>query len=829
MKKLIALSLTMMLSISLTACGSSDDSKKQSDQSVSAGDDTGADSSASNDTDTANDDTPENSGDGQSSGDAASADSDSAYVKGKGSLVVGITNFEPMDYKDADGNWVGFDADMAKAFAESLGVTAEFVEIDWDNKIFELDGKTIDCVWNGMTLTDEVTSSMECSKAYCNNAQVVIVHADQAELYQDVESLKELNFAVEAGSAGEAQAKSNNFSYTPVQQQSAALMEVAAGTADAAIIVVSGKSGVEAGTERSWELCEKYKLPRMIYVTDMDVDNASFKNVVEKLTQMYGKKIAPFHFPIRENEKFVGYINVVSETGNRWKGKEVIECDIPDYSKDNLTLYKDTLMEAVAETSEEFMERYFGGETFTENEIRAALRTNVIDGSIVPISMGSNVLCQGTYALLDDIVKYMPSPENKQIAGFNMKTNEVFEANYDFAKPKSAYVFKTIVDPFIGKYSLIKVCSGVFKSDDVIYNKDKDVEEKVNKLYILQGSKPIEINELHAGDIGAIAKLTAARTGNTLSTKATVIEYGKFEISKPYTAMRYKVPNKGDIDKVSQALQKLSHEDQTMKVVNDTENRQSLLYGIGEQQLEVIQSRLANEYKCEIELSKPKVAFRETIRKKSDVEYKYKKQSGGHGQYGHVKMRFEASGDLEKPYIFEQEVVGGAVPKNYYPAVEKGLQESVIKGPLAAYPVVGVKAVLYDGSYHPVDSSEMAFKMATIQAFKKGIMEATPVLLEPIVSLKVTVPERYTGDIMGDLNKRRGRVLGMNPTGNGKQVIEADIPIMELTGYCTVLRSMTGGRGNFEYTFARYEQTPNDIQEAEVKARAAKVAENAED
>ncbi len=606
-------------------------------------------------------------------------------------------------------------------------------------------------------------------------------------------------------------------------------VEEAISAADAAIIVVSGKSGVEAGTERSWELCEKYKLPRMIYVTDMDVDNASFKNVVEKLTQMYGKKIAPFHFPIRENEKFVGYINVVSETGNRWKGKEVIECDIPDYSKENLTLYKDTLMEAVAETSEEFMERYFGGETFTENEIRAALRTNVIDGSIVPISMGSNVLCQGTYALLDDIVKYMPSPENKQIAGFNMKTNEVFEANYDFAKPKSAYVFKTIVDPFIGKYSLIKVCSGVFKSDDVIYNKDKDVEEKVNKLYILQGSKPIEINELHAGDIGAIAKLTAARTGNTLSTKATVIEYGKFEISKPYTAMRYKVPNKGDIDKVSQALQKLSHEDQTMKVVNDIENRQSLLYGIGEQQLEVIQSRLANEYKCEIELSKPKVAFRETIRKKSDVEYKYKKQSGGHGQYGHVKMRFEASGDLEKPYIFEQEVVGGAVPKNYYPAVEKGLQESVIKGPLAAYPVVGVKAVLYDGSYHPVDSSEMAFKMATIQAFKKGIMEATPVLLEPIVSLKVTVPERYTGDIMGDLNKRRGRVLGMNPTGNGKQVIEADIPIMELTGYCTVLRSMTGGRGNFEYTFARYEQTPNDIQEAEVKARAAKVAENAED
>ena len=599
--------------------------------------------------------------------------------------------------------------------------------------------------------------------------------------------------------------------------------------ADAAIIVVSGKAGVEAGTERAWELCEKYKLPRMIYVTGMDADNASFKNVVEKLTEMYGKKIAPFHFPIRENEKFVGYVNVISETANRWQGKEVVDCEIPDYSKENLSIYKDTLMEAVAETSEEFMDRYFGGETFTENEIRAALRANINDGSIVPISMGSNPLCQGTYTLIDDIVKYLPSPENKQIAGFNMKTNEVFEANYDFSKVKSAYVFKTIVDPFIGKYSLIKVCSGVFKSDDVIYNKDKDVEEKVSKLYVLQGSKPIEVSELHAGDIGAIAKLTAARTGNTLSTKANVIEYGKFELSKPYTAMRYKVPNKNDIDKVAQALQKLTHEDQTLKVVNDNENRQTLLYGIGEQQLEIIQSRLVNEYKCQIELSKPKVAFREAIKKKSDVEYKYKKQSGGHGQYGHVKMRFESSGDNETPFVFEQEVVGGAVPKNFFPAVEKGLQESVLKGPLAAYPVVGIKAVLYDGSYHPVDSSEMAFKMATIQAFKKGVMEAGPVLLEPIMSLKVTVPDKYTGDVMGDLNKRRGRVLGMNPIANGKQVIEADIPMMELSGYCTVLRSMTGGRGDYEYEFARYEQAPSDIQEAEVAARATKVAENSEE
>lgn len=606
-------------------------------------------------------------------------------------------------------------------------------------------------------------------------------------------------------------------------------VEEAISAAGAAIIVVNGKSGMEVGTQKAWELCEKYKLPRMIYVSNMDVDNASFRQVVEDMTSMYGKKMAPFHLPIRENEKFVGYVNVITETGNRWQGKEVVECEVPEYNKPNLQICRDTLMESVAETSEEMMERYFGGETFSEAEIRAALRINVCDGSIVPMTMGSNVLCQGIYTLLDDIIKYFPSPENREVAGINMKTNEIYHADYDFSKAKSAYIWKTIVDPFIGKYSLIKVNSGVLKADDMIYNVDKDIEEKISKLYVMQGGKAIEVKELHAGDIGALAKLTAARTGNSLSTKATTIKFGKWEMPKPYTYMRYKPKNKGDVDKISQALQKISHEDLTMQYVNDSENRQMLLYGMGDLHLEVIASKLRNEYKVEIELSRPKVAFRETIKRKSDVEYKYKKQSGGHGQYGHVKMKFEPSGNLEEAYEFDQEVVGGAVPKNYFPAVEKGIQESVLKGPLAAYPVVGVKAVLYDGSYHPVDSSEMAFKTAAIQAFKKGFMEAGPILLEPIVSLKVTVPDSYTGDIMGDLNKRRGRVLGMNPVTGGKQVIEADVPMMGLFGYCTDLRSMTGGRGEFEYQFARYEQAPSDVQEKEVAARAAKVAEGSDD
>lgn len=602
--------------------------------------------------------------------------------------------------------------------------------------------------------------------------------------------------------------------------------EEAASAADAAIIVVNGKAGIEVGTIKAWELCEKYKLPRMVFVTDMDIDNASYRQVVEDMTAKYGKKMAPFHLPIRENEKFVGYINVIAEKGYRWEGKEVVECDIPDYNRANLELCRDTLMEAVAETSEEFMDRYFGGDTFSEAEIRAALKSNINDGTIVPMSMGSSIMCQGIYTLLDDIVKYFPSPDSRKIAGVSLKTNDVFEANYDFSKAKSAYIWKTIVDPFIGKYSLIKVYSGVIKSDDVLYNLDKDVDEKLNKLYVLQGSKPIEVSELHAGDIGAIAKLTAARTGNTLSTKANTIKYGKTELPVPYTYRRYKVPNKNEIDKVSQALQKMMHEDQTLRNVNDSENHQLLIYGVSEQHLDIVVSRLANEYKVTIELSDPKVAYRETIKKKSDVEYKYKKQSGGHGQYGHVKMTFEPSGDIETPYTFEQIVVGGAVPKNFFPAVEKGLAESVGKGPLAAYPVVGIKAVLYDGSYHPVDSSEQAFKMATIQAFKKGVMDATPILLEPIMSLKVTVPDANTGDVMGDLNKRRGRVLGMNPVGDGKQVIEAEVPMSTIFKYCTDLRSMTGGAGTYEYEFIRYEQCPSDVQAKEVAARAAKVAEN---
>ena len=600
-------------------------------------------------------------------------------------------------------------------------------------------------------------------------------------------------------------------------------VEEAVSVADAAIIVVNCKAGIEVGTEKAWELCEEYRLPRIIFVTNMDDDHASFSELILKLEKQFGRKIAPFQVPIRENEKFVGFVNAVKMEGRRFTNlSDYEECEIPEYTKKNLGIIRDALIEAVAETSEEYMERYFSGEEFTQDEIYTAVQTNVCQGNIVPVMMGSGINCQGFHALLNAIDRYFPSPDEAgECIGVDVSNGERFTAKYNDEVSLSAKVFKTVVDPFIGKYSLMKICTGVLKPDSTIYNVNKDAEEKIAKVYVLRGKEVIEVPELKAGDIGAVAKLAVTQTGDTIALRTAPIVYHKPKISTPYTYMRYTAKTKGDEDKISSALSKLMEEDLTLRAVNDAENRQSLLYGIGDQQLEVVVSKLLSRYKVEVELSKPKFAFRETIRKKVEAPGRYKKQSGGHGQFGDVKMSFEPSGDLETPYVFEEKVFGGAVPKNYFPAVEKGVQECCVKGPLAAYPVVGIKATLLDGSYHPVDSSEMAFKMAATLAFKKGFMEAGPVLLEPIASLKVVVPDKYTGDVMGDLNRRRGRVLGMNSLHGGKQEIVADVPVSELYGYNTDLRSMTGGIGVYSYEFSRYEQAPGDVQKKEVEARAA--------
>ena len=609
-----------------------------------------------------------------------------------------------------------------------------------------------------------------------------------------------------------------NFLDTPGLHDFVGEAEEAVSVADAAIIVISGKSGIEVGTKRAWDYCEKRKLPRMFFVTEMDDDKASFREIVQNLQDLYGKHIAPFHLPIRENEQFVGYVNVIQQKAKRWNDKGTVDkFDVPEYSQENLSICREALLEAVAETSEEYMERYFGGDEFSEDEIRQALRVGVQDCSVVPVLMGSNTLARGMYTLMADIIKYFPGPDRCKLAGIDTETNGVFEADYNFAKPKSAYIFKTIADPYIGKYSLIKVNSGVLKSDDVLYNYHRDAEERLGKLYTICGNKVEEVKELHAGDIGALAKLAVSQTTDTLSTKKNPVTYIRANISKPYVYRRYAAKNKGDEDKISQALAKIMMEDLTVKTVNDGDNGQTLLYGISATHLDVIQSVLAEKYKVEIETSRPRIAFKETINGKSDTEYKYKKQSGGHGQYGHVKIKMEPTGDMETPYVFEQIVVGGAVPKNYFPAVEKGIIESVKAGPLAKYPVTGVKVILYDGSYHTVDSSELAFKVATEQAFKKGFMDAKPVLLEPIASLSVIVPDEFTGDVMGDLNKRRARVLGMNPVGAGVTEVQAEIPYMELYEYDTKLYSMTRASGIFSYEFARYEQAPEDVAKAEIE------------
>lgn len=597
--------------------------------------------------------------------------------------------------------------------------------------------------------------------------------------------------------------------------------EQAASAADAAIIVISAKAGVQVGTEKAWNLCEKYKLPKMFFVTDMDDDNASYRKVVEALQELYGTRVAPFQLPIRENEKFVGFVNVVKMAGRRFNNDGTyIESDIPDYSMEYLQTYRDALLEAVAETGDDMMDKYFNGEEFTQAEMSTALRKSVGDTSLVPVLMGSGLEAKGVRNLIDQIVNYFPSPNKTIITGINQKTGNSFHADYDENKEMTAKVFKTIADPFIGKFSLIKICSGVLKADSTIYNVAKDVEEKISRLYVLRGKEQIEVKELHAGDIGAIGKLDIA-TGDSIATKAVPVVYDKPSFSVPYTYMRYVTKNKGDDDKIASALSKIVDEDPTIKLVNDSANRQSLIYGIGDQQLEVVVSKLANRYKVDIELLKPRIPYKETIKKKVSVQNKYKKQTGGHGQYGDVHITFEPSDDLEKQYIFEETVFGGAIPKNFFPAIEKGIAECVAKGPLAGYPVVGLKATLTDGSYHPVDSSEMAFKTAAMQAFKDGFMQAMPILLEPIVTLRVVVPDEFTGDVMGDLNKRRGRVSGMNTLYDGRTEILDDIPQASLLGYSTDLRSMTGGIGEYSYEFSHYEAAPADVQAKVVEENAA--------
>ncbi len=594
----------------------------------------------------------------------------------------------------------------------------------------------------------------------------------------------------------------------------------AARVADSAVIVVSGKSGVEVGTEKAFEYADEVGIPKMVFVSDMDDDNSNLPKVIEELREAYGKQIAPFQVPIRENEKFVGFVNVIKMAGRKFVKDHIEECEIPENIMPQVEQLREMILESVAETSEELMEKYFEGEEFTIDEIQSALHEGVIDGSIVPVLCGSGKTNTGVTVLMDSIVKYMPSPkeENTSVMGVDPDTEEEKEIICDKEQSPVAFVFKTIIDPYIGKISLFRVYSGIIKKDQQLIDVNNDNKIKVAHIYVLRGREQIEVDEIRAGDIGAFAKLNEISTGDTLCSPNSLVKLAGIQFPESLAYRAIFPLKKGEEEKMTSGLHRLSEEDPTISVVMDTENHQELLYGIGGQHLEIIKSKLKEKFNVEIEMAKPKIPYRETIKAKGQVRGKHKKQSGGHGQYGDVVMDFEPSGDRETPFIFEEKIVGGSVPKNYFPAVEKGLQESVDKGALAGYKVVGIKATLVDGSYHPVDSSEMAFKMATIQAFKEAMKVCKPIILEPITNVKVTIPDEYMGDIMGDLTKRRGRVMGMNPV-RGKQEVVAEVPMGEMYGYSTDLRSMTGGRGMFTMTFERYDEAPADVQEKVIQER----------
>ncbi|HHW71033.1 MAG TPA: elongation factor G [Clostridiales bacterium] len=581
--------------------------------------------------------------------------------------------------------------------------------------------------------------------------------------------------------------------------------------ADGAVIVVGAVSGVAVGTEKAWNYCDKYDIPRVVFINQLDREHVNFMKVLEQLKDKYGSVIAPFQVPIMEGDTFKGYVDIINMLGKEFTDNGEKEIPIPDNIMDTIEPMRTMLVEAVAETSEELMEKYFDGEEFTSDEIYSALRQGVIEGEIVPVLCGSAVNNLGVTALLDTIVTYMPSPaERPAVKGINPKTGEEEERTADPNEPFSAFVFKTVIDPFVGKLSLFKVISGKLTADTELYNANKDSTEKINSIYFLRGKKQIQVDEIITGDIGAIAKLQVTETGDTLCEKEAPIIFPQLEFPEPAISLAIEAEKEGEEDKVMMGLNRLAEEDPTFSVIQDSEMSQTLVAGVGELHLEVIASKLKSKFGSGITFKEPRIPYRETIRKPVKAEGKHKKQTGGHGQYGHVWIDFEPIGDVSIPFEFVDKIVGGVVPRQYIPAVEKGLQECLRKGVLAGYPMVGIRATLYDGSYHSVDSSEMAFKMAAALAYRK-LIDGKPVLLEPIMKAEVVVPDEYMGDVIGDLNRRRGRILGMTPLNGGLQKVEAEVPQAEMTKYATDLRSMTQARGEFKLSFVRYEEVPENI------------------
>ena len=587
--------------------------------------------------------------------------------------------------------------------------------------------------------------------------------------------------------------------------------------ADGCVIVVGALSGAPVGAEKAWVACEKHGISKLIVVNQMDRENANFEKELKALSDRFGSGVVAVQIPLMEGGQFKGVVDVLSGKAYTGSGKSRKEVPVPDTLKDELQLMRESLMEAAAGTDEELMEKFFEEGELSDEETVRGLHVGVKDGSITPVMCCSVTTGVGVVALIDNFIGLLPSPAGQEHEGVNPKTGDTEKRICDKSQPFSAQVFKTVADPFVGKLSMFKVLSGELKADTALYNANAEKPEKAGTIYVLRGKKQTPVTSLTAGDIGALAKLQFTFTGHTLCDAASPIRYPMIEFPEPCISMAVYAKKAGGEDKVFSGLAHLAEEDPTIRIAKSEYTTETLLSGMGELHLDVTSRKLQSKYGAEAVLQDPKIPYRETIRKAIKVQGRHKKQTGGHGQFGDVWIEFEPIYDGNGEFEFVDKVVGGAVPRNFIPAVEKGLRENLPKGVLAGYPMVNLRASLVDGSYHPVDSSEMAFKTAARIAFKK-LVDASPVLLEPVYHVEVLVPDEYMGDIIGDINKRRGRIMGMNPV-DGLQQVVAEVPLAEMFKYATDLRSMTQARGSFTMSFERYEEVP--------AADAKKIIENA--
>lgn len=581
---------------------------------------------------------------------------------------------------------------------------------------------------------------------------------------------------------------------------------------DMAMITVCGVSGIEVGTEKAWNYAVERNLPRAIFVNKLDRENSNFEKVLDQLKDRFSMSVVPIQYPIGKENNFKGIVNIISNRARIFNSKtnEMDEAEVPSELVSKVEECKQMLMEAVAETDEELLEKYFSDGELSNEDIYKGLVKGASKGEICPIMCGSATTSIGIETLLEDIVECFPSPIENSSYKVQDEKGEVFEVKIDEDEPFSAVVFKTVVDPFIGKLSMFRVITGSAKSDTSVYNSSKEKDEKLGSLYFLKGKKQYQTTEIKAGDIGAVAKLQFTSTGDTLCSHNKPVVYERLSFPSSVYSRAVVANAKGDEDKISNGLARLLEEDPTFSISRDVENAEIVISGLGSTHLEVIVSKLKSKFGADVLLKIPKTPYRETIKKIAEVQGKHKKQSGGHGQYGDVKIKFEPREDGEDELQFVDAVVGGSVPRQYIPAVEKGLRECIVHGVLAGYPVIKLKATLYDGSFHPVDSSEMAFKVASSLAYKKGLQEAQPVLLEPIMYIEIDVPDDYMGDVIADINKKRGRILGMEPVSKGQRIM-GEVPQSELYSYATDLRSITGARGTFSTRFEKYEEVPNEI------------------